>query len=62
MEAARKEGASISQPPAKSGTPPKLSEPKVEAHWIEGRAQGNRWVDGHWEYVILEPAHFTEGE
>lgn len=64
MEAAKKEAYEKGQgsPKNDSANPPKLSEPKVEAHWMEGRAQGNRWIDGHWEYVILEPARWTGGE
>ena len=63
MELAKKEASQgKSTPTIASGTPPKLSDPKVEAKWVDGRAQGNRWIDGHWEYQITEPARFTEGE
>ena len=64
MDAAKKDAYEKGQasPKPDSSSPPKLSEPKVEAHWVEGRAQGNRWIDGHWEYVILEPARWSGGE
>lgn len=39
--------------------PPALSEPKVEAHWVESKAVGNRWVEGHYEYVITEPTRWS---
>lgn len=43
---------------SKQGNIPELKEPKVEAKWIEGRAVGNRYIDGHFEYVIIEAAHW----
>lgn len=43
---------------SKQGNMPELQEPKVEAKWIEGRAVGNRYIDGHFEYVIIEAAHW----
>jgi hypothetical protein len=42
------------------GSPPELKNPKVEARWIEAKSTGNRYVDGHWEYIISEPARFEE--
>lgn len=44
--------------PANPGTMPNLSTPRVETHWIEGRVQGNRYIEGHFEYVIVEPARW----
>jgi hypothetical protein len=41
-----------------SGAMPGLSTPKVETHWIEGKVQGNRYIEGHFEYVIIEPARW----
>jgi hypothetical protein len=40
------------------GTPPSLKDPQVEAHWIEPRVAGNRYIDGHFEYVIVNPARW----
>ena len=43
-----------------AGSPPDLRSAKVEARWIEGKVTGNRYVDGHWEYLITEPARFED--
>jgi hypothetical protein len=43
-----------------SGSMPNLKNPKVEARWIEAKAIGNRYVDGHFEYVITEQARWEE--
>jgi hypothetical protein len=42
------------------GTMPNLKNPKVEARWIDGKAIGNRYVDGHFEYIIVEQARWEE--
>jgi len=42
----------------KQGNMPELKNPKVEARWIEGKVVGNRYIDGHFEYIIVEPAHW----
>jgi hypothetical protein len=52
-------GQATAQSP-KSGSMPSLSSPKVESHWVEGRAVGNRYIEGHFEYVITEPARWEE--
>ena len=52
------EKANASQRPASS--PPELKTAKVEARWIEGKVAGNRYVEGHWEYLITEPARWGE--
>jgi hypothetical protein len=44
------------------GSPPELKSAKVEARWIEGKVTGNRYVDGHWEYLITEPARFEDSQ
>lgn len=43
---------------SKQGNMPGLKNPKVESHWIEGRVVGNRYIDSHFEYVIIEPARW----
>lgn len=49
--------ASAPQPP--SGAAPTLKPARVESQWIEGHAAGtNRWVEGHFEYLIVEPARW----
>lgn len=44
--------------PSNPGVMPALSQPRVETHWIEGRVQGNRFIEGHFEYVIVEPVRW----
>lgn len=44
--------------PKMEGQPPSLSAPRVETRWIEGRVMGNRYIEGHFEYVIIEPARW----
>jgi hypothetical protein len=56
------ENGKKSPPPSNDGSPPKLSDPKIEARFIEGRAQGNRYIGAHWEYILVEPARWSGGE
>lgn len=44
------------------GSPPELKSAKVEARWIDGKVAGNRYVDGHWEYLIAEPARWGDAQ
>ena len=44
------------------GSPPELKSAKVEARWVEGRVTGTRYVDGHWEYLITEPARWGDSQ
>ncbi|HXH74080.1 MAG TPA: hypothetical protein VNJ08_03900 [Bacteriovoracaceae bacterium] len=39
-------------------TAPNLQQPKVEAQWIESKVVGNRYVEGHFEYIITEPTRW----
>lgn len=45
---------------ASQGAMPSLKSPRVESHWIEGKIQGNRYIEGHFEYVIVEPARWED--
>lgn len=58
-EEAYKKGLA-SAPKSKSDSMPNLKNPKVDARWIEGRIIGNRYVESHWEYIIVEPARWEE--
>lgn len=40
------------------GAMPSLREAKVESRWIEGRVIGNRYIEGHFEYIITEPTRW----
>ena len=37
---------------------PEVSQPKVEIQWIDGKVVGNRYIDGHYERIITEPARW----
>lgn len=41
-----------------SGAMPDLKDPQVESRWVEGRTIGNRYIEGHYEYIITEPARW----
>lgn len=49
-----------SAPRQATGTMPSLSEAKVESRWIEGRVVGNRYIEGHFEYIIMEPTRWSD--
>jgi len=57
-EAFLKGKASAPQP--NDGAMPNLKSPKVEARWVEGRISGNKYIEGHYEYIISEPARWEE--
>jgi hypothetical protein len=40
------------------GLAPNLKDPKVETRWVEGRAVGNKYIEGHFEYIIAEPTRW----
>ncbi|MGK5089407.1 hypothetical protein WDW86_17795 [Bdellovibrionota bacterium FG-2] len=52
------EKGKASKAPATPAGSPRLQEPKVEAHWVDSSVIGNRYVEGHWEYQIIEPARW----
>jgi hypothetical protein len=37
---------------------PLLKDPRVEARWVETKVVGNRYIEGHFEYQIIEPAQW----
>lgn len=41
------------------GTTPALQNAKVEARWVESKVVGNRFIEGHFEYVIVEPSRWS---
>lgn len=43
---------------SKSQAMPSLQQPKVEAVWVESKVVGNRYVEGHFEYIITEPTRW----
>ncbi len=53
-------GQAATPPTSAGSTPPTLRPARVESQWIEGHAVGAaRWVEGHFEYVIAEPARWS---
>jgi phage tail tape-measure protein len=46
---------------ASSGGQPKLVQPKTEAHWVPDQIRGNTFVPAHFEYVIIQSAHWETG-
>jgi len=60
QEAYEKGKAAASKPAGNPAGTPRLQEPKVEAHWVDTAVMGNRYVEGHWEYQIIEPARWSE--
>ncbi len=49
-----------SAPQARDGAMPTLKNPKVESRWVEGRISGNKYIEGHYEFIISEPARWEE--
>lgn len=47
-----------SSPPPQAGVMPSLTQARVRTEWIESRVSGNRFVEGHFEYVIEEPSRW----
>lgn len=44
------------------GNQPHLSPAKTEAKWIPDQVRGSTFVPGHFEYVIIEGAHWEAGQ
>lgn len=49
-----------SEPVAPAGSMPQLTNPKVESRWVEARTVGNRYIEGHFEYIIAEPLRWNQ--
>lgn len=43
---------------SKDQTTPSLQQPKVDALWVESKVVGNRYIEGHFEYIITEPTRW----
>ena len=57
-ELAYLKGKEAQRKSSKAGSPPSLLQPKVEAVWVESKVVGNRYVEGHFEYIITEPTRW----
>lgn len=42
-----------------NGQPPNLIPPKVEVRFVDDQVKGNTFVPAHFEYLILEPARWS---
>lgn len=49
-------------PAPKGGAMPALKSPQVESRWVEAHVIGNKFVDGHYEYIITAPAKWDENQ
>lgn len=59
QEKAKTDGAKLAaSAPLPAENQPNLSQPKVESRWVEPKVSGNRYIEGHFEYIITEPARW----
>jgi hypothetical protein len=49
---------SVEKRPAPPPSGPGVTQPQIEVLWVEGKAVGNRYIDGHYERIITEPTHW----
>lgn len=38
---------------------PDLTKPRIETRWIPGRIVNDKYIEGHFEYIIVEPTHWS---
>jgi len=57
-ELAYLKGKEAERKSSRAKNPPALQQPKVEAVWVESKIVGNRYIEGHFEYVITEPTRW----
>ena len=58
-EKAKSEGMLKAVQSGANGAPPNLVPAKVEIRFVEDQVKGNVFVPAHFEYVILEPARWS---
>ncbi|MDZ4660420.1 MAG: hypothetical protein SGJ18_02245 [Pseudomonadota bacterium] len=51
-----------SSPSPKTGAMPALKSAKVDSRWVEAHSVSNRYIEGHFEYIITEPARWDESQ
>ena len=49
-----------SAPSPKNGAMPALKTPKVDSKWVDAHVVGNKYIEGHFEYIITEPARWDD--
>jgi hypothetical protein len=57
----KKDASKNSTSQVSAGTP-NLLNPSVETRWVEGRAIGNRYIEGHYEYIITSPTRWDTSD
>lgn len=57
-ELAYLKGQEAQRKSSKEQSVPSLQQPKVEAVWVESKVVGNRYIEGHFEYIITEPTRW----
>ena len=57
-ELAYMKGQEAQRKSSKGQSVPALQQPKVEAIWVESKVVGNRYIEGHFEYIITEPTRW----
>lgn len=58
-EKGKSEGISRAAKARSDGQPPNLIPPKVEVRFVDDQIKGNIFIPAHFEYVILEPARWS---
>ena len=59
FEKGKSNGLSRASLASTGGNTPNLIPPKVEVRFVDDQVKGNIFVPAHFEYVILEPAHWS---
>lgn len=37
---------------------PDLTRPRIETRWVKGQIVDDKYIEGHFEYIIVEPTHW----
>lgn len=56
------EEASSRKASSSSGNQPRLSPAQTEAKWVPDQVRGSTFIPGHFEYVIIEGAHWEASQ
>lgn len=59
FEKGKSEGLTRASKATSDGNPPNLIPPKVEVRFVDDQVKGNVFVPAHFEYIILEPARWS---
>lgn len=59
FEKGKSEGLTKLSQVSSNGNPPNLIPPKVEVRFVDDQVKGNSFIPAHFEYIILEPARWS---